>query len=507
MTIEEQLAQFMQDIGGRVDALGGRALTDEERNKLVTDIRSSLMEDPEFVRKMRFGGAGPEDAALQGSKYARLGLSVADIEFLYGVLGSAASRGLSRGGPSKELHATFRALQAPYGVRVMDNATVRQSDARKLEELFESAPSAWYSGADRALAERGAWYETKAFQTAMRAMDTAEAGFGQQLVGAQYVRELWEVARRESRVFALLNTFEMTDPTAYLPTEVDFPEPILASESTANNSSNYGTQKTGSRRSQVDAKKLLIHQMWSGEMEEDSLVPFVPFLRGQIQKSLAFYSDSVILNGDLTNAATGNINLDDADPADTKFYLAFDGIRHLGLVDNTANSKDAAGPATLGLLNGQRGRMLDTTNKIDWGHPNDMGDLVRVSDPETADRIALFDEAVTVDKYGPQAGVLTGEIARILGNPLISSIAVSKTEADGKVSTTAANNTKGQVIAFNRNGFVVGWRRRVQIETERLPATDQSRIVASLRIGFGRHLTGADATTAEQADVLYNITL
>ena len=47
-----------------------------------------------------------------------------------------------------------------------------------------------------------------------RAMDTAESGFGQQLVGAQYVAELWRGARASSRIFALIPTFEMTDPTA-----------------------------------------------------------------------------------------------------------------------------------------------------------------------------------------------------------------------------------------------------------------------------------------------------
>ena len=61
---------------------------------------------------------------------------------------------------------------------------------------------------------------------------------------------------------------------------------------------------------------------------------------------------------------------------------------------------------------------------------------------------------------GPQATVLTGQQGRAGGSPLVSSMAMSKTEADGKVSTTGGNNVKGQLAAFNRRGFRVGWRRR-----------------------------------------------
>jgi len=100
-----------------------------------------------------------------------------------------------------------------------------------------------------------------------------------------------------------------------------------------------------------------------------------------------------------------------------------------------------------------------------------------------------------------------GEVADIIGHPVIGSMAVSKTEADGKVSTTSGNNTKGQVIPFNRRGFKVGWRRRVKMETERLPASDQTRMVYSMRVGFGRYSPSGAASGIEAADVIYNITL
>ncbi|MGH3369743.1 MAG: hypothetical protein ACRDPR_07060, partial [Nocardioidaceae bacterium] len=282
---------------------------------------------------------------------------------------------------------------------------------------------------------------------------------------------------------------------------------LYVGESTENNSANYPTTKTGSQRVAVNARKFVMHQMWSGEMEEDSIIPFIPFLRRQAARSLGHYSDSLVLNGDTTNAGTGNINLDDADPANTKHYLAFDGIRHAALVDNTGNALDVAGGISLARISALRGLMKDAARFVDWGHPNNADDLVFVCDTDTADAIALLDECITVDKFGPQATILNGQVGRLFRHPVISSMAVSLTEADGKVSTTGANNVKGQIVAFNRRGFVVGDRRMLKVEVERIPGSDQTRHVYSTRIGFGRFTPTGAASGIEAAAVAYNITL
>jgi hypothetical protein len=505
LTIEELGTEVRQ----RLDAIGAdvsERTSDEKLSELVRGVVDSLSQDPEFVRKLRFG-QGPAETQLVGTKYARWGLSVADVEFLYDIQSSLRGMPTKRGihpGPSEELTRTFEAISA---ARYLPMDQVRAMDQQALDDMFPRIPLSEFTDADRKLARAGKFELTGAYQRAIRAMDTAESGFGSQLIGAQYVGELWNAPRDLGKIFPLIDDFEMQHPTAYLPVEVDIPEMLFVSESTANNSSNYDTVKTGSQRVQVDAKKFVIHQMWSGEMAEDSIIPFVPFLRRQAALAVAHYADSLVLNGDTTNAATGNINLDDADPANTKHYLAFDGIRHAAIIDNTGNAVDAAGAPTYAQLIGLRSKMIDTTRLVDWGHPTDPSDLVYVSDPETADKHAQLDEVVTVDKYGSNATILTGEVSRVGRHPYIASIAVSKTEADGKVSTTAANNTLGQTVAFNRRGFKVGWRRRVQVETERLPGSDQWRVVYSLRMGFGRFTPTGAASGIEAAAVLYNQTI
>jgi hypothetical protein len=502
------LETLAADIRQRLDAIAedvSDKTSDSKLELLVKQVLQGMPEDE--VRKFKFGG-GP-DRELVGTKYARWGLSISDVEFLHDLQVSLAGQkkvngGGTYAGPSTGLAQTFEAISDAY---YLSADRVRETDRKALDGLFPRIPLREFHGDDRKLARQGKYELTAAYQRAVLAMDTAESGFGQQLIGAQYVGELWDAPRRLGRIFPLIDSFEMTDPTAFLPVEVDIPEMLYVSESNANNSANYATSKTGSQRVQVDARKFVIHQMWSGEMEEDAIIAFIPFLRRQAGYSVAHYCDSLALNGDTTNAGTGNINLDDADPADTKHYLAFDGIRHAALVDNTGNAVDANGALTLALLNNQRGRMIDSARLVDWGHPIDPSDLVHVADPETADRAAMLDEVLTVDKYGQGATILNGELLRVMGHPLISSIAMSKTEADGKVSTTPANNIRGQVATFNRRGFKAGWRRRVMIETERLPASDQTRIVYSMRLGFGRFTPTGAASGIEAAAVAYNITL
>lgn len=491
--MSDALETMIKDIHDRVQAMP-KGMTEAQIKQVVTDLIGTEVGDlkaqvealkgAESTRLARYGGG---DARLIGSKFARWNMGPSDVEFLYDLMQSRKSAGIGAG-PSDDLTKAFNAVSdAAY----FSEAEIKRIDGQAIDGLFPRVSKAGI----------------RAYEAAMKAMDTAESGFGNQLIGAQYVGDLWTAARDESRIFGLINTFEMSAPTTYLPVEVDFPELTFVAENTANNSSNYTTVKTGSNRVSTTAKKFVIHQMWSGEMEEDSIIPFIPFLRRQAGLSLSHYSDSLVLNGDDTNAGTGNINLDDADPADTKHYLAFDGIRHGFIVDATGQGVNVAGAITFDTLFGLKALCVDSTYFHDWGHPNDPNDFVYVADYKSADKIALLDEFKTVDQAGAMATILKGEQGRIGMHPLITSLAMSLTEADAKLSTTGSNNVKGQVVGFNRRGLVAGWRRRVRVETERLPATDQTRIVYTLRMGLARFTPTGAASGIRWVAGAYNLTV
>ena len=496
---------ILQEINERLKAADDKQTLDDAAIRAMVNeqVDALLQNGGGFARKMRFG-TDEGDRRLIGSKFGRWNLSYGDIELLYDLEVAAQDYAPNKfKGPSEELRNAFDHIQESCYYSAEE---IRKIDRKAIDDVFPRVPKTEFFGNDRALAEQGRWQETQAYQRAIRAMDTAESGYGSQLIGAQYVSELWDAAREESLVFDMLRPIEMTDPTMYIPVAADLPEMLFVSESTAANAADYATSKTGSNRVQVDAKKFVIHQVWSDELQEDSIIAFIPMIRQQAIQSIAFYSDSLVINGDTTNAATGNINLDDANPIDTKHYLAVDGMRRVGLVDNTNNQLNMGGAITWDALRGARVRMIDTTNLQNWGQPKMIADLIQVCDPETGHEISNLDEVINW-RISNNRPLLPGQIAEVSGNPVINTMAIGKTEADGKISDTAGNNTKGQLLTFNKRGFVVGWRRRVTTEIERSIATGQTLLVHSLRLGFGRYSATGAASGIEAADVIFNITV
>lgn len=495
--------QMVKDIHDRLASLQ-TAVSEQSIRGIVTKYLDEALKDETFRRKFRFGAGG--DQRLVGSKFARFGLNVADVEFAYDMLNALRGHPKAGGGvhpgPSEQLEGAFKAISE---ARYIPEAEVQAVDKRALDDMWPRVPKALRTEAEYQRILHAIEGRTADSGTA-GAMDTADSGYGSSLVGAQYVRDLWQSARFDTRVFGLIDTFEMTDPVAYLPVEADLPEMLLLSENTIRDPSEHSPRKTGSNKVTVTAYKEGIYQIWSSEMEEDSIIPLIPFYRRQAQAAINFYLDSLVLNGDTT---TGGAQINtSSDPASTgKHYLAFDGIRHVGLVDNTANQKDMSGGAiTYDALIDARARMLDTSYLMDWGHPTDPADLVYIAEPTTADAICKLGEVITVDKFGPNAVVLTGQVSRIGQHPLISSVALGKALATGLIHASTGNSY-GVIVPFNRRGFKVGWRRRVQVKALYEPGTDQTKMLYSLRLGFGRYSPTGAASGIECADVIFDIGL
>lgn len=432
-----------------------------EAREIATEVLRTV--GPELLananKQYTPGDAGNGEALLRGTAYSHLGVTLPQVELIHDVLEAARVADPRLKGANEKTRAIV-------------------AEARK-----------------------------------QRAMDTAESGFGSQLVAdAMYVPALWQAAMEDYGVIApLIESRVMSGPVEKHPVLGSVPDMILASESTgAISGTFYGTQKVGSNEVTLTANKLLAHFNYSGEMVEDSVVPFVGLLQSALAASQAKTLDKLALNGDTTNAATGNINLDDAGPGGTSYYLATDGIRHGFLVDATGQGVSVGGALTYAHLMKLPTLMLDRTYDHHWGRPDNPDDLVYVGTPELDNDILMLDEVVAAYQgrgmLVPTAPI-RGELFRVAGkHPYISTSAMSLTEADGKVSTTANNNTLGQVLAFNRRGLLWGVRRAAQVEVERVAGSDQWRLVLSTRVALGRYSASGAASGIRWVAGLYNVT-
>ena len=331
-------------------------------------------------------------------------------------------------------------------------------------------------------------------ENAVKALTSTGSGTGDEIVPTNMAAMLWDDFFLASRIVNTMQRINMPTNPFDVPLGLGSVTWRKGTENTATTASDPATAK-----STLTATELITEQNWSYTLDEDAAVAMAPSIRARLAQSGGEVMDAFALNADATNAATGNINLDDADPDDASYYLSAgqDGIRHQWIVDNTAMTVAAGGDALGdGDITGAMGKM--------GKYAADPTQLVIVTDVGTyLSGFLGLTNVVTVDKFGPGAVVLTGQLAAYRGVPIIVSASAPKTEADGKVSTTAGNNTLGQFSIFNRNMWYAGFRRDLLIETDRDIQKRMYVMVTSLRMAVAAHGTRSTNThTAGAVNIL-----
>jgi hypothetical protein len=317
-----------------------------------------------------------------------------------------------------------------------------------------------------------------------KALSATGAAAGDEYVPTGMAAQLWQDMFLASKIVAAIGPMaQPTDPW-------DFPLGWgtvtwrKGSQNTAATVSDPATAK-----STFTSTEQVAEVNWAYDLDEDSVVAVLPTLRTELQRDGAEQMDRFLINADFTDAGTGNINLDDANPPDDSYYLSNgqDGIRHLYLVDNTAQSTDINATLTDALLRAGIGRL--------GRYAADVGRLVMFTDPETyVNGILGLTNVATVDKFGPQATILTGQLAAYAGIPLIPTAALLEAEDDGKQSTTAANNDEGQIAIVHRDMWKVAFKRQLMIEIDRNIQKRQFIMVVSFRVSVAARGTRSTAT-------------
>ena len=322
-----------------------------------------------------------------------------------------------------------------------------------------------------------------------KALTATGAGTGDEYVPTGMASTMWEDALLGSRVASQFATVAMpTDPWVW-PLSWG---PITFRKGTQNTATTVTDPASAS--STFTATELVAEVDFSYSLDEDSIIAVMPSLRTDFAVASADYIDKFVMNADSTNTATGNINLDDADPDDDSYYLSLgqDGLRHQILVDNTGQAADVSTTLTDALLRTGIGKL--STYGVD---PNR---LVMFTNPKTYLLSMLgLTNVVTVDKFGPGATVLTGQLANYGGIAVIPTNSISLAEDDGKVSTVGANNDEGTIVIAHKDMWKVGYRRQFTLEVFRDVQKRMVVMVGSFRIAVGTR--GTRSTNTHTAGV------
>jgi HK97 family phage major capsid protein len=315
-------------------------------------------------------------------------------------------------------------------------------------------------------------------------LDATTAGAGDEFVPTGMAAELWADSFLQSKVVGALGIVPMpTDP-------FDFPAGWGSitwrkggvGEATA-------SQDPATAKSTFTATEQIAEVNWAYDLDEDAVIATLPSLRMDLTRSAAEQMDAFAINADATSAATGNINLDDDTPATDAYYLSAgqDGIRHYFLVDRTGQSANISTTLTDALWRAgvaKAGKYAIDPEKV----------LVVTNVKTYLVSLMGLSQVRTLDTYGPQATILTGELAKIDGKPVIVSESMLLAEDDGKISATAANNDEGTIAIVNRDMWKVGFRRQLLIEIERDIRKRIYVMVVSFRMAIAAQDNG-DSTT------------
>jgi hypothetical protein len=400
------------------------------------------------------------------------------------------------------LNASKLSGQSKYGA----TPAAVKALALKLEETKEDVYQVARNGMKAEFAEKGIKADELNYST--------QAGYGDEWVGVAYSTRLWEAIRQETFVAKRLMDRAIEVPQGFesivLPLEGADMTWYKVAQATSNNATTgipdatVTASKTATGNKTLSLAKMGARGIWSGEMEEDSLIPFVANLRRQLELGAAEQLEHAVIDGDTATGATTNINDIGGTPAGTEVFLLVNGFRKSPLVTTTANSRSGGTLAVADYL--ETVKLMGLAGK----NAKNKSGVSFITDLHVAWKTLELSEVLTRDVFSQptiEGGVLTG----IWGYTVYESAFMHfanqdatyglKANTAGKVDLdTAANNTTGSILAVRWDQWQLGIKRRMTIETQRIPQADATQIVALLRFGLTQRDTEASAIT-------YNLTV
>ncbi len=327
------------------------------------------------------------------------------------------------------------------------------------------------------------------------ALDSTTTGAGDELVATGEAAALWADINLATHVAALFTRVDMPTNPFEIPLQLGKVSWYPGVENTAVTETALATA-----RQTLTAYELVAEVPWSLTLDEDAVIAMAAEVRSALVRNAVEVIDDVLLNADTT--PTNNINADGgtisaATGGKAHWLLGFDGLLRLPLVDNTAQANNHAGAPTANMFNEARGLLGK------YGvRPSE---LAYIADVATYIKSLSIGEFRTLDKLGPHATLLNGQLAQVDGIPVIVSEQMARSDADGKVADSGNGNTKGRLLAVNRTQWRLGFRRELMIETTRDIQKRQNVMVVSMRLAFMER-TGSRASATHTA-LQYNITV
>lgn len=324
------------------------------------------------------------------------------------------------------------------------------------------------------------------------------SGYGAEMIPDVLSPRLFEALRGRRRLASLIQTMPMPKELR-LPYKAGGLTPYRKGTVTANDPGQYRSSDVDTEQRSLTATGLAVRAQVDEDAAEDSIVAAMPIFDFELVAAIIDGEEDAIVNGD--TSSTHQDTIADWNPSsrwDSAALGASDDHRRVWI--------------------GFRARGFDVSNTHDHGStqtfagfqtlvsklaaPHGMeGELLALTSYEYAMvKMALFDQVVTVEKYGPQATILTGEVMKIGRVPVITSeFMTSDLAATGLFTDGSAG--KSSMVIFNRSRFWMGERRGITVESAKDITRGVFNLVATKRGLFFQ----VDSSTHKNVALAYNL--
>lgn len=312
--------------------------------------------------------------------------------------------------------------------------------------------------------------------TFKKALDTATGAQGGDWVPTNFSNELFELVQLEAKVPGLFRTIVMPSNPYKLPVGLARISTFKHAEQTADTGQTKISVGDGSNigNSTLTATGHAARVLTSAEVDEDAIVPILPWLVRDIAKGIAEGREDFILNGD--SAGTHEDSDIGAGSADSRRRIAL-GLR---AASNDGGATYKLDMATFSLANLRALRV-----KLGKYGVNP-ADVAIITGPVGYSKLLGLTEVTTMQNFGTAATAITGSLGNVDGMPVFVSGFVRE-DLNASNLYDGVTTTKTALYMVYRPGWVIGERRAansVKILNELYAESDQVALVAKERVTF-----------------------
>jgi hypothetical protein len=336
-----------------------------------------------------------------------------------------------------------------------------------------------------------AWHKYVPHLRANELMQSTLSSYGDELVPTVLSSSVWLGFRMATKVFGALSAIRPPSNPYNFPTITAAPITRRVLESTAQSQMSltatpYTVSKPTTANITFNALgKIGAMSLISYELFRDAGINLADAMSERFVRAMADAVDWTLINGDESATAT-NISHYGTDPTATAYdqALLMDGLRHLAIGDSASGAVATADKSYLNTIRkkmGTRGRIgSDTKN------------LIAVVDPGVYYKLIEVSEVLTVQNYGSDATIRTGEIGSLTGVPIIVSDQLEYANASGQVEDSH-DGTVGTALTIHTDMVKVAVWRDVEVIKWDVPEADAFAIKGSVALDINRMEAGAVA--------------